>query len=285
MNRKAHLDPDDPVSAELIETRLAEALAPIPVPAEASALLRQRLFDRARASREGTDRFIHVRHDEGRWRHLASGVRFKLLHESHGGRSVLVDLPPGGSLPTHRHHEHEECVVLRGSAQLGPLTVHEGDYHVAPPGSRHGHVSSRDGALLYLRGVPIGDRVEVVRDLVTAWLPGKGPSPITVRADEGVWQDAGPGIATKALWHHGDSQSMLVRMQPGARMKAAEAIDEERLLLQGEIFAGDMLLRAGDFQFAARSVAECEVETDIGALFFVRATADGGLRAHAVTPR
>ena len=34
----------------------------------------------------------------------------------------------------HRHHEDEECVVLRGTAQLGSLMVHEGDYHLALAG-------------------------------------------------------------------------------------------------------------------------------------------------------
>jgi quercetin dioxygenase-like cupin family protein len=278
MNRHPHLDPDDPAGAEPIEQRLAEALAPIPVPATASGPLRERLLERARSSRAVADRVIHVRHDEGRWKHLGGGVRFKVLHESHDGRAVLVDLPPGGSLPTHRHHEHEECVVLRGSAELGNLTVREGDYHVAPAGSRHGHVSSRDGALLYLRGVPIGDRAEVVRDIVTAWLPGKGPAPITVRANEGVWRDVGPGVAAKALWHCGDAQSMLVRIAPGARMVAANRSGAERLVLQGEIFAGDTLLRAGDFQCMTADVENCEVESDSGALVFMRGTAADAMR-------
>ncbi len=272
--RRPSLDPDDPGSAEVIEARLNEALVPIPLAAGAATALRQRLLERAHASRAQSSRFINVRHDEGTWRPLGGGVRFKLLQEGAAGRSVIVDVPPGGSLPTHRHHEHEECVVLRGSAQLGALTVHEGDYHVAPAGSRHGHVSSRDGALLYLRGVPIGDTAEVVRDLVTAWLPGKGPAPITVRADEGAWEDVVPGVATKTLWRAGSSSSILVRLQPGARVPIRpRSVDEERLLLQGEMFVGDTLLRTGDYQFGPEATVDAELATDVGALFFVRGAA------------
>lgn len=281
--RRYSLDPDDPASTDALETRLGEALAPVSLESAVASALRQRLLERARASRAAAGRFINVRRDEGQWRPLGSNARFKLLHESTVGRSVIVDLLPGGSLPTHRHHEHEECVVLRGSAELGPLTVHEGDYHVAPAGSRHGHVSSRDGALLYLRGVPIGDTAEVVRDLVTAWLPGKGPAPITVRADEGAWEDVLPGIAAKSLWRHGVSHSLLLRMAPGARVQLGLArMDEERLLLQGEIFVGDMLLRTGDYQFAPDPAAEAELATDVGALMFVRGPSTGSTFASRV---
>jgi quercetin dioxygenase-like cupin family protein len=269
------LDPDDPKSSEVIESGLAEALIPVPPPVDAGAAMRQRLVDRARASREDAHRFVNVRRDEGAWRPLAGGVRVKLLYDGAAARSVLVDIAAGGSLPTHRHHEHEECIVLRGNARLGDLVVREGDYHVAPAGSRHGRVSSRDGALLYLRGVPIGDPLEVARDLVTAWFPGRNVAPITVRSDEGAWTDFLPGVQTKALWDDGASRSLLVRLQPGARMPGyAHPVDEECLLLDGELFVGDTLLRAGDYQRAPAGTRAADTTTDVGALFYVHGGAD-----------
>lgn len=269
------IDPEDPHGAAVLETALTEALAPIHPDAARGAKLRARLLERARASRAAADRFINVRRDEGKWRLLLKGVRVKMLREGGRSRSVLVELEAGAALPAHRHHEHEECVVLRGDAQLGELRVREGDYHFAPAGSRHGRVSSQSGALLYLRGTSIGSGFEVARDLATAWLPGSGGSPITIRADEGEWRDIAPGVQTKSLWRGADAQSMLVRLQPGARAAAhAHALDEECLMLEGEAFFGDTLLRAGDYQLAPAGTEHRDVMTDVGALLYVRGAAD-----------
>lgn len=269
------LDPDDPTSSAVIEAGINEALAPVSLTGASSAALRQRLLDRARSSREAARRFVNVRRDEGAWRPLAPGARVKMLHDGATTRSVLIDLAPGGALPSHRHHQHEECVVLRGEARLGDLVVRDGDYHVAPAGSRHGRVMSRDGALLYLRGVSIGDVVEVARDLVTAWLPGRDIAPMTVRSNEGVWSDQLPGVQTKALWSDDNAKSMLIRLQPGARVpEYRRAIDEECLMLDGEMFRGDTLLRAGDYQLAPAGIGDGDVTSDVGALYFVRGAVD-----------
>ena len=279
MNRPVPpLDPDDPCGAEVLEAALAEALGPIAPDGARRARMRERLLDRARASR--AERFINVRRDDGEWRPLVSGVRVKLLCEGARSRSVLVELEAGAALPIHRHHEHEECVVLRGEAQLGDLRVRRGDYHVAPAGSRHGRVSSPTGALLYLRGTSIGSGMEVARDLITAWLPGAGAQPITVRADEGEWQDFAPGVQTKALWHDAGARSMLLRLQPGARVAAhPRRLDEECLMLEGEAFIGDTLLRSGEFQLAPAGTQHREVYSDVGALLYVHGAAEHS--AHA----
>lgn len=94
-----------------------------------------------------------LRAGEGAWEEIAPGVRMKLLFvdDAAGTRSFLLRLAPGASLPAHTHHGPEECLVLEGEATLGDVTVHAGDYHLAPCGSRHGVVASRTGALLYLR--------------------------------------------------------------------------------------------------------------------------------------
>lgn len=259
----------------MIEAGINDALTPLPLGGEAGAALRQRLLDRACASRQAARRFVNVRRDEGTWRPLAPGARVKLLHDGAAGRSALIDLAPGGSLPSHRHHEHEECIVLRGEARLGDLVVREGDYHVAPAGSRHGRVVSREGALLYLRGIPIGDMLEVARDLVTAWLPGRGVAPMTVRSTEGRWIDHLRGVQTKPLWNDGSAQSMLIRLQPGACVAGRPHVtDEECLMLEGEMFVGDTLMRAGDYQLAPAGTRDADVTSDVGALFYVHGGID-----------
>ena len=275
-------DPDEPGNADAVEHALAEALRPIS-PGEARArALRERLLQRANASRIADERFINVRREDGPWRALVKGVRVKMLWEKAGSRSVLLELQAGASLPTHRHHEHEECVVLRGEAQLGDLHVRRGDYHVAPAGSRHGRVSSSTGALLYLRGTPIGNTAGMARDLITAWLPGDGENPVTVRADEGEWRDLAPGAQAKSLWCDADDVcSTLIRLRPGACAPAhPHSIDEECLMLEGEAFFGDTLLRAGDYQLAHSGTQHRDVTSDVGALLFVRGAAYKTVPAH-----
>ncbi|HMV54252.1 MAG: cupin domain-containing protein [Burkholderiales bacterium] len=269
------IDPDDPHLSDALAGALAGALEPLPPASARGAALRSRLLERARASREESGRFITVRRDEGEWRPLVDGVRVKMLNDGAAARSVLVDIEPGGVLPIHRHNEHEECVVLRGEAQLGDLVVREGDYHIALAGSRHGRVSSRSGALLYLRGVPIGHGLEVARDLVKALLPGKGAAPITVRADEGDWRDLVPGVQTKELWCEGGERSMLLRMQAGARVPGhPHPQAEDCLLLEGEAWIGDTLFRSGEYQHAPAGSLHRELTSDVGALMYVHGAAD-----------
>lgn len=271
----AKIDPDESHDADLISAALADALSPLLPDAGCAAAMRSRLIERVRASRAESSRFISVRRDEGEWRPLVDGVRVKLLNNAAVARSVLVEIEPGGALPIHRHHEHEECVVLRGEAQLGDLTVRQGDYHVALAGSRHGRVSSTNGALLYLRGVPIGNGAEVARDLLTAWLPGKGAAPITVRANEGEWQDFAPGVQTKELWREGGERSMLLRMQAGARLPGhPHPHAEDCLLLEGEAWIGDTLFRPGEFQHAPAGSVHRDLTSDVGALMYVHGPAE-----------
>lgn len=268
-------DPDDEALTRDVEDALGEALAPLSPPPGRAAALRARVLERVRASREEAGRLITLRLDDGEWRRLLPGVRVKrLAREQH---AVLIELAPGASLPVHRHHEDEECVVLRGEAMLGDIVVHAGDYHLARANSRHGRVSSAGGALLYLRGVPIGDAAGTVRDLVTGWLPGAGEPPLTLRADEGVWDESAPGVRRRLLREDGGTRSVLLRLDPGARLDPGERIaGEECLVVDGEAFVGDLLLNAGDYQCAPGGVRPPAVSSDSGAVVFLRSAVPPG---------
>lgn len=201
------------------------------------------------------------------------GVRTKTLDQHN--RAFLLDIEPGASLPMHRHHEDEECIVLRGSASLGDLKVNSGDYHMARAGSRHGKISSESGALLYLRGIPVGRSAEVARDLFTAFLPGEGRKLITIRAHEGDWSDLAPGVSNKSLYDNGQTRSSLLRIAAGTHWASQQALlahDEECLLLEGDAFFGDTLLRSGDWQLAPAGSESRPIASDRGALVFLRGT-------------
>ncbi len=245
------------------------ALHPILPDIRRTTAMRDRLLARARASRARARGLINVRRDGGEWRFVVDGVWMKLLNDGATGKSVLIELAAGASLPTHHHREHEECVVLRGAVRLGDLEVAEGDYHLAPAGSRHGRVSSTGGALLCLRGAQLGDAAAVASELIAARLPRPGPAPVTLRAGDG-WRDMRTGVQVKSLWSDGPEHSMLLRMRPGSTVPwSAHRLPAECLILTGEAFVDDTLLREGDYQFAPVGSQSGEIVSDVGALLFV----------------
>ena len=271
MKKRYSLDPDDPQRAENVETALLEGLEPLQPSKEQRVNVRQRLLQRVQASVIAESSRITIRSDQGNWRQIRPGVRAKTLDPDI--RAFLLDLEPGASLPMHRHHEDEECVVLRGSASLGEFKVSAGDYHMARSSSRHGRIYSETGALLYLRGIPVGHTAEVARDLLTAFLPGEGSEIITIHAHEGEWTDLAPGVASKPLYDDGKSYSSMVRIAPDSLWKPPVSMlaqEEECLLLEGDAFFGDTLLHSGDWQLAPAGVSSRPVSTDSGALFFMR---------------
>lgn len=132
---------------DLVEL-LAEAMSPLaPAPDRAGAI-KARVLDRVQA---GRTRFLTVRADEGDWVEIAPLVHSKLLHDDGHVCSFLLRLAPGARLPAHGHSTEETCLVLEGSAQLGELEVRAGDFHLAQEGSVHGEITSRTGALLFIR--------------------------------------------------------------------------------------------------------------------------------------
>ena len=271
MKKRYSLDPADSEQAQKIESALLEGLEPLQPSAQQRSKIRAQLFQRIHASSAAESPRITVRSDQGQWRKIRPGVRAKTLDKN--TRAFLLDIAPGASLPMHRHHEDEECVVLRGSASLGELKVSAGDYHLARSGSRHGKISSETGALLYLRGIPVGHTAEVARDLLTAFLPGDGHELITIRTNEGKWSDLAPGVASKPLFDDGQTRSSLVRLAADTAWAAQAqclAHDEECLLLEGDAFVGDTLLQAGDWQLAPTGSESRQISTDKGALVFMR---------------
>lgn len=272
MNNKHLLDPEDDAASRAVQDALLEALAPVQLAPERADAIKLGLLQRIKANREAGKTFIHVRFEDGEWESLVPGVRVKRLQGSQ--RGVLVDLQPGSVIPFHRHHQDEECVVLRGEAQLGDITVRAGDYHLATAGSRHGAVRSSSGALVYLRGTPIGHGMEVARDVLMGLLPGRGQPPRTIHRDDGQWTDHAPGVHLKLLREDAHGRSQLLRLKPGAATDLrALPLNEECLVVEGEAYVGDLLMRQGDYRLAAGRAVHPVLSSDVGSLLFLRTAA------------
>jgi hypothetical protein len=97
------------------------------------------------------------------------------------------------------------------------------------------------------------------------------PRHLTVQATQGDWQPFGAGVQLKVLHEAGGVMSYLVRLAPGAALAAhRHPIDEECVVLEGEVVIGDLRVGAGGFHLGRRDVLHDNVRSDSGALIFLR---------------
>ena len=215
-----------------------------------------------------------IRARDGIWHDLTSGIRYKLLWESQQGNSVLIEFTPGSALPIHRHNYLEEGIVLSGGLELDELELSQFDYHISPPGSRHGRISSKQGALAYLRGSSIGQPLSMFKELVGGLFPNNHQQSESIKTNEGDWVEIHQGVYVKECWTDGTITSRLCRFEAGACLDGHDhPHDEECMMLSGDIFLGDILLQAGDYQIASAGSQHLEISSDTGALLFVRGAA------------
>jgi anti-sigma factor ChrR (cupin superfamily) len=98
------------------------------------------------------------------------------------------------------------------------------------------------------------------------------PGTTTQRADTAEWQQHSEGIVFRVLKvdEARGRQTLLVKMQPGAIYQShAHDIDEECLVIEGDLQFGDLVLRAGDFHLAASGTHHPAGTTAAGCLLHV----------------
>lgn len=267
MSQRYLTDPDQPEHSREIEEMIAECMHPAGTPSGAAAG-RTRLLERVRAAGAAQRELVVKPLAASQWRPLVPGIRVKPLSRSQ--RAFLLDISAGASLPVHRHREDEECVVLRGEVRMREIRVQAGDYHLAPATSRHAPLSSPEGALIYLRGTPIGDARGIVRDLVAGLLPAQEPL-VTLRSGEGDWTPLASGIAVRRLHERDGIQSCMIRFEPGTSLRTGPALlERELLVVSGELYFGRSAAELGDYQIMPAGTACPELSSDEGAIVFVR---------------
>jgi quercetin dioxygenase-like cupin family protein len=89
------------------------------------------------------------------------------------------------------------------------------------------------------------------------------------------WREGFEGVQTLALWGTADVVSMLVRFAPGAGVPDHHhAVHEDCLMLEGSMFLGDIVLRAGDYQLAPAGGGHFGEMSDVGGTFFFHGALD-----------
>ena len=124
-----------------------------------------------------------------------------------------------------------------------------------------------------------------------ALAPGKlAPALLVVRRDAGEWEATpAPGVFFKTLFvdREHDTVTRLVRLDPGARIPSHRHLGYEQcLVVEGRMRAGELHLRAGDFNCSAPGTIHEEIYTEEGALLLIVAPesyeVSGGPKGHGL---
>ncbi len=242
-----------------------------------SQAVRERLIERLAASRAAEAAMVTVRRRRLVRAPLGAGVQAQTLYEARAGhmlrpgeplRTRLIELCAGARLTPEMltaagalEGRHREWLVMSGSVQCDGEWLSARDYHVSPAGHRAPAWYSPAGALLFLRE----------SDLAAA----ATDQPFSVRDADAGWPDFAPGIQRRVLWQRGGQAAMLYFLQPGVQVAHhAHDHDEECLMLQGDLFLDDLVLRPGDYQVAPVGTDHRVTETDTGVVLYVHGDLD-----------
>ncbi len=270
--RKA-VDPLDDELARLLVEPLAGALPA--KQAAPSGRLRERLLDRVVRSARAASALITVRHDTHLAEQVAPHVRAARLYRSAGDprrsgeprRAQLIELEPGAvwAADAAQPSDRVEWLVLRGQVEFDAEALAALDYRHQRAGTPSPVLRSTQGALVYRRDSP------------QSAVPPAAVS--TVRNAESEWDEFGPGIRRRVLWTEAGEASLLYHTLPGASVPGhGHGHDEECLMIDGELFLDDVLLRRYDWQLAPAGSGHAGVYTDTGVVLF----AHGDLQVEAV---
>jgi hypothetical protein len=161
-----------------------------------------------------------------------------------------VELPPAEA--------QTEWLLLDGDARFDDSELPRLGYHVVP-GRSTTTLHTREGARLYRRTAPRAADAGVVP--AREWLP------------------YGPGIERLLLWQRGPEAAMLYRTEPGAQVPLhGHGHDEECLMVSGDLFLDDVLLREGDYQLAPAGSEHTSTDTDTGCILFAHGDIELQLR-------
>jgi len=95
----------------------------------------------------------------------------------------------------------------------------------------------------------------------------------TIRADDGEWHEVAPKVTMKVLRRdlESNSQTALWRLEPGALIPHhPHPVEEECLVLQGEIQFGNHRLSKGDYEVISAGTEHGEMTSVHGALIMLR---------------
>ncbi len=238
-------------------------------PAAASPQVRSRLLGRVADSAQRHQGLVTVRTRQVpaqrlgdgavvRWGYQADATRARRAGEPQ--RLALIELQPGARLADGLGlaYRHSEWLIVAGSITLDGIALDTLDHHGHAASEREPVLASAGGATIYLRD------------------NGDEPSPAgTSRERQAQWENFAPGIRRRMLWQAGNACAYVARAQLGAAVPAhGHRNDEECLMIEGELFTGDILIREGEFQLAPAGFKHGLVQAATASLVYLRGDAE-----------
>ena len=93
---------------------------------------------------------------------------------------------------------------------------------------------------------------------------------MTITEADGEWRTLADGVAEKRLWQATAGVSRFVRLAPGSCYSPEPYAREcEFMVVDGEVFFGDILLRQEELHIAPAGTCHREISSDCGGTFFV----------------
>jgi anti-sigma factor ChrR (cupin superfamily) len=139
-----------PEAIDLQETAALLAGTIKPVPPRPS--LKSRVMTRI-AQFESLKPLADVRPYDGEWIGTGvPGIEIRSLFQDRGtGRTtMLVRMQPGARLPSHKHGDDEQCLVIEGDVRWGELVYERGDFVVMGEATTHPEIHTETGNVLLI---------------------------------------------------------------------------------------------------------------------------------------
>ena len=74
------------------------------------------------------------------------GTKIKVLRDDQGGRTVMLQIPPGFRMEYHTHIKSEQHFLLKGQYEIDGEVYTAGTYQLVQPNMTHGPFTSQTGA-------------------------------------------------------------------------------------------------------------------------------------------
>lgn len=233
------------------------------------------LMARLRASAAAQREFTTVRREVRRWREVAPGLQAHGLRRNERCLVELWRLETGAQLQWPTGAVALEVLVIAGD--LGTVsgncrqTAQDLGYFICDEPHRLRQWKALARTIVYVRQrlgpVTHGPVLET-----HWWRLAVAPSAV---ARPRCWLRTGPGVEVMGLCGDGLVASMLVRLEAGASVPDhVHTLDEDCVVLQGDVFLGDTLLRTGDYQYAPAGSARVGKSSDTGVIFYLHGALD-----------
>ena len=233
------------------------------------------LMERLRSSVKAHQCYTTVRRGDSPWIESGTGVKTKVLRFDEHFSVELWRMGSGKAIRWPAGTLAMEILVVEGTLRHGeaddaPELPVQG-FLVSEAPDELGEWTAALPTTIYVRRrvAPL----EALHPLEAHWwrLAAKHPGASEPR----TWIPTTPGAHVMPLCGDKQVTSMLVRFDAGASVcDHSHALDEDCLVLEGDMFLGDILLRAGDYQLAPTGSSHFGEMSDCGVTFYFHGALD-----------